>query len=241
MKIKKVDAAVFILLLILTILTIDFMIFEEHRSLITNIWDIENLSTIGLDQMGLRISIVFIVCLVGNLSPLPSPYTWSVCLGFAYFSINPLLTLLFGIVASFGCLIGEITGYYIGRGAEKVISEERKDNLKDLQVFLVEHPKIAPFLIFLFGLTPLNDDFLTIPLGILKYDVKKTIIFCWLGKLGLMLLFAFNLFGICGILGGESWILSIAGLYAIVLMIYIMLRVNVAEFLKHRLKQKEKQ
>ncbi|MFX1274507.1 MAG: VTT domain-containing protein [Promethearchaeota archaeon] len=232
MKLKKVDVVFVILLIILTLFTFDLLFFEDHRAIITNIWDIESFEQIGFEFITLKLLIVFLVCLVGNVSPIPSPYTWSVCLGFAYFVINPLIPLLFGIVAALGSLLGELVGYYIGRGTAEIISDERKENLKGLQVFLLNHPKIAPFLIFLFGATPLTDDLLTIPLGILKYDVKKTIIFCWLGKFCLMLLFAYNVFWICDIFGGENWILSIISLYLIIILIYLMLRVNIVELIK---------
>ena len=96
----------------------------------------------------------------------------------------------------------------------------------------MDHPKLAPVLIYLFGLTPLNDDMITVPLGLIKYDVKKTIFWVWLGKLGLMLIFAYNLFNICIFLGAENWILSIVTLYFTVFTVYIMLRVNIVELLK---------
>ena len=232
MKLKKIDIIFIVLLIILTIFTIDLILFENHRYIIVNIWDIKSLENFNVELISIKVLIVFITCLIGNLSPIPSPYTWSVCLAFAYFSFSPFIPLFFGFIASLGCLSGELVGYFIGRGAGKIMSEERKDNLRNLQEYLINHPKIAPILIFLFGVTPLNDDFLTIPLGILNYDVKKTILFCWLGKFCLMLLFAYNILGVCGFLGGENWILSIISLYLIIIMIYLMIRINLVEFFK---------
>jgi len=233
LKIKKVDIIFIILMVLLTIFTVDLSIFENHRSFLTNIWEIERLESIDFNNITLKILIVFIVCLIGNLSPIPSPYTWSVCLAFAYFSFSPFIPLLFSFIASLGCLLGELVGYFIGRGTSKIISEERKDNLKSLQEYLLTHPKVAPILIFIFGATPLNDDVLTVPLGILNYDIKKTILFCWLGKFCLMFLFAYNIFGVCGLLGGENWILSIISLYLIMVLIYLMIRINLIEFFKN--------
>jgi len=231
-KLKKVDVVFIILLIILTLFTVDLVLFENHRSIIINIWDIKSLENIDVELISLKVLVVFIVCLIGNLSPIPSPYTWSVCLAFAYFPLSPFIPLFFGFIASLGCLLGEIVGYFIGRGASKIISEERKDNLKNFQEYLLVHPKLAPILIFIFGATPLNDDFLIIPLGILNYDVKKTILFCWLGKFCLMLLFAYNLFGVCSFLGGENWVLSIISLYLILILIYLMIRINLVEIFK---------
>jgi membrane protein YqaA with SNARE-associated domain len=163
-----------------------------------------------------------------------------VCFGAQPFlHLNVFVPILVGFVASLGCLVGEMGGYVVGRGAAEIISEERAENLKGIQLYLVNHPKVAPFLIYLFGVSPLNDDFLTIPLGILKYDAKRTIFFCWFGKFTLMLVFAFNLIGICSFLGGESWIISIVSLYLLVVLIYAMIRVNIVEILKKLAKKDE--
>jgi len=236
MKFKKIDLVFIIILLILTIISIDLLLIEEHRELITNIWGTQTYET---DELYLRLAIVFVVCVVGNLLPVPTPYSWAVCLGFAYFVVNPFIPFLFGLVAALGCLVGEMGGYIVGRGAAEVISEERAEKLTKYQEYLVEHPKLAPFLIFLFGLTPLNDDMLTVPLGLIKYSAKKTIIWIWLGKLGMMLIMAYNVFGICGLLGGETWELSIISLFVIVILIYAMIRIDIVKKIRDKADKEE--
>ncbi len=231
LKLKIIDLIFIIILLILTILSVDLLLVEEHRAAITNIWGRE---VYGTKTLVAELGIVFVVCIVGNLLPVPTPYSWAVCLGFAYLSVNPLITLLFGLVAACGCLIGEMGGYIVGRGAAEVISEERAQNLSKMQEYLIEHPKLAPFLIWLFGATPLNDDMLTVPLGLIKYSAKKTIIWIWLGKLCMMLIMAFNVFGICGLIGGENWMLSIISLYIIVIMIYVLVRFDIFKGIKEK-------
>ena len=204
------------------------MVNATHREIIEDISKyapFQNLST------GLLVT--FWVCLVGNLLPVPTPYTFVVCFSSQPFlEINYLIPLLVGFIASLGCLVGELGGYFIGRGASELISEERTEILKKYQQFLIDHPKVAPFLIYLFGLTPLNDDMITIPLGLIKYDVKKTIFWIWLGKLCLMLVFAYNLLNICSLIGGESWIISIISLYIIVILVYLMLRVSILDLIR---------
>jgi len=235
MKIKKIDVVFIIILIILVIISIDLLLVEEHRDLITNIWGPESFES---EQLIARLVIVFVVCMIGNLLPVPTPYSWAVCLGYAYIIVNPALPLLFGIIAALGCLVGEMGGYLVGRGAAEIISDERAEKLSKYQDYLTRHPKLAPFLIFLFGLTPLNDDMLTIPLGLIKYSVKKTIIWMWLGKLGMMLLFAYNLLGICGLIGGDNWVISIASLFLIVILIYVMIRIDFVKKLREREEKK---
>lgn len=228
MKFKIVDFIFLVLIIIITIISIDLLLNPSHREAIENISKYKPFQNLGVGLL-----ITFWVCVIGNLLPVPTPYTFVVCFSAQPFlQMNILVPLLVGFIASLGCLVGEMGGYFIGRGASEIISEERKENLNRYQQYLVNQPKIAPFLIFLFGLTPLNDDMITIPLGLIKYDFKKTIFWVWLGKLGLMLIFAYNLVDICSFLGGENWILSIATLYFTVITVYLMLRVNIVEILK---------
>ena len=228
MKLKKIDITFIIVLIFLTIIAIDFLLNESHREVI------ENISRFApFQDLGSGLLVTFWVCMIGNLLPIPTPYTFVVCFSSQPFrQMNVFIPLLVGFIASLGCLVGEMGGYLIGRGASEVISIDRKETLKKYQQYLVDHPKLAPLLIFIFGLTPLNDDMITVPLGLIKYDVKKTIFWVWLGKLGLMLIFAYNLFNICIFLGAENWILSIITLYFTVIIVYLMLRVNIVETLQ---------
>jgi membrane protein YqaA with SNARE-associated domain len=228
LKVKKVDYAFIILLVIITIFSIDLLINPSHRAIIENISKYPSFQNLGTGLL-----ITFWVCLIGNLLPVPTPYTFVVCYSsLPFLQMNPFIPLLVGFIASLGCLVGEMGGYYVGRGASKMISDSRRENLNKYQQYLVDHPKVAPLLIYLFGLTPLNDDILTIPLGLIKYDVKKTIFWIWLGKFCLMLIFAYNLLNLCAFIGGENWLISIISLYIIVILVYLMLRVDLVKLLK---------
>ena len=148
MKPKKIDIALIIVLIVLTIIAIDFLLNESHREVI------ENISRFTpFHDLGSGLLITFWVCMIGNLLPIPTPYTFVVCFSSEPFlQMNVFIPLLVGFIASLGCLVGEMGGYLIGRGASEVISIERKENLKKYQQYLVDHPKIAPLLIYIFGL-----------------------------------------------------------------------------------------
>lgn len=235
MKLKKIDVGFIIIFLLLTILSLDLLVNSSHREAIENISRYPQFQDLSSGLL-----ITFLVCMIGNLLPVPTPYTFVVCFSALPFrDLNVFIPLLVGFIASLGCLVGEMGGYLVGRGTSKLISTERSKNLKSYQQYLVDHPKIAPFLIYLFGLTPLNDDMITVPLGLIKYDVKKTIFWVWFGKLGLMLIFAYNILNICMFLGGENWIFSIVTLYLTVITVYLMLRVNIIEILQ-KIKEKSK-
>ncbi len=228
MKLKRLDFIFLIVIVIITIISIDLLLNESHREAIENISKyspFQNLAT------GLLIT--FWVCLIGNLIPVPTPYTFVVCFSAQPFlEMNIFFPLLIGFIASLGCLVGEMGGYFIGRGASEIISENRKENLMKYQRYLIDHPKLTPVIIFFFGFTPLSDDIITVPLGLMKYSVRKTLFFVWLGKLGFMLIFAYNIVNICEVLGGENWILSIITLYFIIIIVYLMLRIDFVKLFK---------
>jgi len=228
LKFKKIDFVFLTLIIIISILSLDLLLNEAHREAI------ENISKLApFQDLGMGLLITFWVCVIGNLLPVPTPYIFVVCFSSQPFlQMNIFIPLLIGFIAALGCLVGEMGGYIVGRGASEFISETRIENLKGYQQYLVDHPKLAPFLIFLFGFTPLNDDMITIPLGLIRYNVKKTIFWVWLGKLGLMLIFAYNLVNICSFLGGENWIFSIITLYFTVITVYLMLRIDFIKFFK---------
>jgi len=236
MKLKRIDIIFIILLIIINIVSIDFIINESHREIIENISKYP-----PFQDLTSGLIITFIVCLIGNLLPIPTPYTVIVCYSsLPFLQENPFIPIVVAFIASLGCMIGEIGGYAVGRGASTFISEEQSQNLRKYQKFLIEHPKTAPILIFIFGLTPLNDDFITIPLGIIKYSFLKTIFWCWLGKFGLMLIFSFNLLNICSLLGGESWVISIASLYLIIVVMYIMIKIDLLAFFKNLVEKRNR-
>jgi membrane protein YqaA with SNARE-associated domain len=155
LKLKKIDFVFIILLIILTIIAIDLLLNESHRELIENISDYPPFQNLGSGLL-----ITFWVCMIGNLLPVPTPYTFVVCLTSEPFrQINIFVPLLVGFIASLGCLVGEMGGYLVGRGAAEVISVERKANLNKYQHYLLEHPKLAPFLIDMAWKTRINADF----------------------------------------------------------------------------------
>jgi len=233
MKFKRIDYVFIILLVVLTIISIDFLLNEAHREAI------ENLSKYPpFQNLASGLLITFLVCLIGNLLPIPTPYTFVVCFSsLPFLQLSLIIPMIVALVASLGCLFGELAGYFVGRGVSEFISEEQREKLNNYQQFLVEHPKTAPFAIFFAALSPISDDLITIPLGLIKYSLKKTIFWCWLGKLGLMLIFSYNLLNICSLLGGESWILSVVSLYVIVIFLYAMLKINLLDLVKKYVKR----
>lgn len=127
---------------------------------------------------------VFLASLLGALSIfVPIPYTVIIfTLGLRGW--NPLFLALAG---GLGSALGEFSGYALGYYGGKVISEKRR---RKMEYFVKMFGRYGPLLVFVFALTPLPDDLLFIPLGLLRYKFVKVFIPCFLGKVLMCFLLA---------------------------------------------------
>jgi membrane protein YqaA with SNARE-associated domain len=178
---------------------------------------------------------IFLISLIGALSIIfPIPYTVII------FTLGGLRVgeawvfepLWIAVAAGIGSAIGEFSGYLLGVGGRKVISEKYKKKMD----FLVKvFNKYGSITIFLFALTPLPDDLLFIPMGVMRYSIIKAFIPALIGKFFMNLIVAysgrFSIQIIRDIFGVESdWISALIGMViAIALLIIvfvIMFKVN---------------
>ncbi len=135
---------------------------------------------------------IFALSLVGALSILlPVPDSLSV------FTISGLKvggSYLFepvwiAVAAGIGSAIGEFSGYLLGFGGRKVITRRYKKNMD----FLVKvFNKFGAIAIFVFALTPLPDDLIFIPLGVMHYNPVKAVLPALAGKFLMNLIIAYG-------------------------------------------------
>jgi membrane protein YqaA with SNARE-associated domain len=178
---------------------------------------------------------IFLISLIGALSIIfPIPYTVII------FTLGGLRVgeawifepLWIAVAAGIGSAIGEFSGYLLGVGGRKIISEKYKKKMN----FLVRlFNKYGSITIFLFALTPLPDDLLFIPMGVMRYSIVKVFIPALIGKFCMNIIVSysgrFSIQIIRDIFGVESdWISATIGMViAIVLLIIvfvIMFKVN---------------
>ena len=147
--------------------------------------------------------ISLVICFLGSASigfPVPFPFvlfSLSNSVYFKYSEIGLSLTQILqtgpfwleiiglSVAGGLGSALGELTGYAVGYGTKKIAEERHSDILSNIDGFgklILENKKRTPFYIFLFALTPLPDDILFLPLGLIKYPFWKCIIPGWLGK-----------------------------------------------------------
>jgi membrane protein YqaA with SNARE-associated domain len=154
----------------------------------------------------------------------PVPYTL-VILTLGVAGWDPLMLT---ISAGLGSAIGEIGGYLLGYYGRRIISSERQRKMDYLLKIL---GKYTPVALFVFALTPLPDDLLFIPLGILRYNLLKAFIPSFLGKLLMCYILAsFGRFywDALSFFFGEagSWIGTVVTGVLLVLVIYGLYRID---------------
>ena len=164
----------------------------------------------------------FTICIIGNVSIiLPVPFALVV---YAFGStLNPLLL---GIVAGIGSTIGEMSAYIVGRGGRRVIESRYGGRLDTVKKLVEKHGMLV---IFLVALLPIPDDLLLIPLGMMKYPVKKLLFAMLLGKTVMCLFLAYagayslSYFRDLYAAGGEIGVIATIVLLAVIIIALLKL------------------
>jgi membrane protein YqaA with SNARE-associated domain len=173
---------------------------------------------------------IFLISLFGAMSIfVPIPYTVVIFILGGLQSFDPLLI---AGAAGIGSAIGEFSGYLVGAGGRKVISDKYKKKMDFLTKLFKKYGSIA---IFVFALTPLPDDLLFIPLGIMRYSLLRAFVPALLGKFFSSLIIAYsgrlsleivnNIFGVEG--EGVSLLVgTIIGIALLVIVFVVMFKVD---------------
>jgi membrane protein YqaA with SNARE-associated domain len=176
----------------------------------------------GLSQLLLQYSYfgVFLLSFIGTASIIiPIPYTLII---FTLSLTGQWNSALLIVAGGLGSALGELTGYALGYFGRRVVSEERQRKMTYLvRVF----DRYGPLAIFVFALTPLPDDLLFIPLGIMRYKFYKAFIPSLIGKL-LMIFILVNSGSIAGTIfaglfgeNGNFWGMIITTILLVIVII----------------------
>ncbi len=179
---------------------------------------------------------VFFLSFIGAVSVVfPIPYTVVIYLMGSV--IDPLLIAVSG---GLGSAFGELAGYALGYYGRMLIGEERRRKM-DYMLKIFDRYGVAA--IFLFALTPLPDDLLIIPLGIMRYNPVKFLIPCILGKTLMCFILAlggrFSVSLIKSLFGGEGgWAATLVTFVLLAGVIMLMMKIDWEEiFFKYVEKQ----
>ena len=140
---------------------------------------------------------------------------------------------IIGLVAGFGAMLGEMTGYFIGYGGGQLIDQEQRNGFKE---FIESHPRATPLVIWFLAATPIPDDILILPLGAAKYSwwrvaipqfIGKTMfimVIAWAGRIGLE--FIGTLFGVTDPLSLLTRVIEVLALLMVIISIYLLVRID---------------
>ena len=233
-KLEKSDLFLIIFFVIIVVVTIICFIYRDVGALL-DVSNWFNIDALGTANYWMAIGIVALLCFIGAIIPIPVPYMIPVALFSAAWVASDVYTagiLITGMVffSALSNTIGDLLDYYIGRGAEYVISQDDPELQNRWGQIILKKPKVIPGVILIFGISPLPESLLMVPLGMVKYDVKKTFIWMFLGKIIMMLIMAF--LGIfleeaLGLFSGEGitgLIIGLASLWLMFIMILFMVK-----------------
>ena len=170
----------------------------------------------------------FLISIFGNFTIFfPVPFTITIYAFGA--TLNPLLL---GLVCGIGSTVGEFSAYLIGVGGRKVIEGRYEERLESAKRLIQRY---GATIIFLFALLPLPDDVILIPLGVLRYDLKKALGAMFLGKTIMLTFVAYagrysysfvkDIFESGGVFGG------VASVALLVVILVAMMKIDWTRFI----------
>ncbi len=171
----------------------------------------------------------FVISIFGNFTIFfPVPFAVTIYAFGA--TLNPLLL---GLVCGLGSTLGEFSAYLVGRGSRRVIDERYGERLEGAKLLVQRHGML---IIFLFAVLPLPDDLILIPLGMLRYDLRKAMLAMFVGKTLMCIALAYaglysydfvlGVFESSGIWGGLASVVFLAA------VIIAMIKIDWTKFLK---------
>jgi membrane protein DedA with SNARE-associated domain len=126
----------------------------------------------------------FLASLLGNLT-LFFPVPYLALLFTISIKAKEVNLLVLSLIGALGAASGKMLSYGIGRGGGKLLGKKYEERFNALKKLLGKSPVIAAFIA---AASPLPDDVIFIPLGLIKYGLIKTFLACLAGKFVITLL-----------------------------------------------------
>ncbi len=239
LPLRKADLALLLSLAVLGLLALYLSANPEAgRALSLGQWRVWT-EGVRNEALGTALLITVGITILGNLSPFPSPYILAVFFlslrpeDPAAQPLSPLFPAFVAAVASIGAAIGESVGYFIGVVIRKAAADSKK--VQELQAAAKVRPRLMYLLIYIAAVTPLPDKVVMIPAGIAGFKFRWAILSTWLGKLSLLNIVAYGAYFLgkdaLKIFGPEeSWVSGVSTIFAILLIIYFLFRVDWGRF-----------
>lgn len=174
----------------------------------------------------------FFISIFGNFTVFfPVPFVLTIYAFGA--TLNPLLL---GLVCGLGSTVGEFSAYLIGMGGRRVLHDRYSKQLDTAKKLIA---KYGVAIIFLFAFTPLPDDLILIPLGMMKFDIKRAIAAMFAGKFLMCTAVAYagrySYTIIRDVFASSSWISGVLSTGLMIVFIYAMLKIDWSKLIEEDL------
>ncbi len=172
---------------------------------------------------------IFIISLVSNSIPFVGVPYLAIVAGYATIYTSPAERMLLIISSAAGAAAGKIIIYFLGSTIRLKLSKESEENL---ETFLRLAKKSMFLAIVIFASTPLPDDLLYVPLGVMRYPLPQYFLAIFIGKIILTTVVIYYLgWVIEQTMNSESPITSATTIALTVYLTYLALRINWREVL----------
>ena len=122
---------------------------------------------------------IFVISLISNSIPfIGIPYL-AVVAGYAAIYTSPTDRALLIVSSAAGAAVGKIVIYFLGSAVRLKLSKESEENLR---TFLRLAKRSMFLAIVIFASTPLPDDLLYVPLGVMRYPLPQYFLAIFIGK-----------------------------------------------------------
>jgi membrane protein YqaA with SNARE-associated domain len=170
----------------------------------------------------------FLISIIGNFTVFfPVPFVVTIYSFGA--TLNPLLL---GLICGIGSTIGEFSAYLIGSGGRNIIDERYGKRLETAKLLI---QKYGMTIILVFAVLPLPDDLILIPLGMLRYNLKKAMLAMFVGKFIMCTSVAYagrySYALIKNIFASRGWVGSLASIGLLIILLYLMLNIDWTKFI----------
>lgn len=178
----------------------------------------------------------FLISIFGNFTVFfPVPFVVTIYAFGA--TLNPLLL---GLACGIGSTIGEFSAYLIGMGGRRVLDEKYDPRLETAKRLV---QKYGMTIIFLFAVLPLPDDLILIPLGMIKYSLKRAMAAMFLGKFIMCTAVAYagrySYSFVKDVFASSGWVGGLGSTLLLIIVIYVMLKVDWMRFLDKEIEKEE--
>ncbi len=179
---------------------------------------------------------VFVISFVGSVSVIfPIPYT--IVIFFLGGVLDPFFVAISG---GLGAALGEFSGYALGYYGRSVVNKERQ---KKMGYMVKLFDKYGPAAIFIFALTPLPDDLLFIPLGVMRYPFVKAFVPSLLGKTLMTFILAYSgqqsIDLILAVFGESGWLGTVITAALLIIIIVAMVKIDWEKLFEKHIANKE--